>query len=309
MGNKSQKIFNEDQFSNLSVLNLSLESKKINNSEKSEASEDSENFNYPVSIIEDLKKEVDLPIENESEESSEFLLEGKEEEVKLNILFENDDEDNFNEKRSKTFNVPKISIKCKNKPRPHPKESEEHISPLRLSTKTYGSIPKWGKKPNDAIIDFEKDTIDCKSCNDDESLDTFFLFNSDTERTTPNVEDLNDLLNCRKRMTIFKNSINDRNCKEYENILNIDDIFAKTNDNKSNGNRKKNVFWHKHIKLQQNKNKFSISHTKRIMSQPLIDAYDIESEEDEDKKTDGLFILGILESAANERKGRKTVNA
>ena len=45
------------------------------------------------------------------------------------------------------------------------------------------------------------------------------------------------------------------------------------------------------------------------MSQPLIDAYDIESEEDEDKKTDGLFILGILESAANERKGRKTVNA
>ena len=65
-----------------------MESKKINNSEKSEASEDSENFNYPVSIIEDLKKEVDLPIENESEESSEFLLEGKEEEVKLNILFE-----------------------------------------------------------------------------------------------------------------------------------------------------------------------------------------------------------------------------
>ena len=310
MGNKNPKIINEDKNSNSSVLNVSLESKKVKNSQNSE---NSDNIKDSKSIIEDLRKEVDLPIENEYEESSEFLLEDR----KIKIFIEKDDEntdnihnqDKINKKRSKSF-AQAMPVNIKNTPRPHPKESNEYITPLKLSAKSFGNIQKLNKKPNAVIFDYEQNIIDCKSCNDEDSLDTFFLFNSDTERTTPNVEDLQNLLNCRKRMTIFRNSINDRVSLEYENILNSDYIFEKTNNKQFNNNqKKKNVFWYKYIKQQQNRNKHSISHTKRIMSQPLIDAYNIANEEDEDKKNNGLFILSILESAANERKGRKTLNA
>ena len=52
----------------------------------------------------------------------------------------------------------------------------------------------------------------------------------------------------------------------------------------------------------------SLTHTKRIVSEPLIDINDFVNNEDKEKDNHGLFILGILESAANERKKRNTVN-
>ena len=73
--------------------------------------------------------------------------------------------------------------------------------------------------------------------------------------------------------------------------------------------QKKNNFWYKHIKQQllRDRTKSVITHSTRISSEPFVKTYDSISKED-DNKEHGLFILGILESAANERKGRNTVN-
>lgn len=300
MGNKDPKQPFEDRGSNSSVLNISIKSGNDSNPDL---------LINNLDIINDLKKEVNLPIENEYIESSEFLVDDKEKELKIKIFLENNenfkDDKIINKKRSKTY-MPKISIN--NTPKPHPKESYDYISPLKLSIKSYGNIPKINRKTNAVLYDFQKDIIDCKSCNDEENLDEFFLFNSETERTTPNVEDLQDLINCRKKMAMFRNSIDERNIKEYENILSSDYIFDENKDeiNISNYQQKKNNFWYKHIRKQQlrDKNK-AVFHTKRIVSEPLVNVCASPSDEDEeDKKDHGLFILGILESAANERKKR-----
>lgn len=298
MGNKDPKQSIENRCANLSDL-----------SKSSDKGSNQEIFvkDNNLDTINDLKKEVNLPIENELIESSEFLLEGKEESKIKSFLENNDnflDESLYNKKRSKTY-AQKLTI---NKtPRPRPKESFDNISPLKLSIKSYGNVLKFDKKPNAILYDFQKNIIDCKSCNDEVNLDEFFLFKSETERTTPSVEDLHDLLNCRKKMTMFKNCINDRNIKEYENILSSDYIFDENKDelNINNFQQKKNNFWCKHIKQQQLKDKNkAVFHTKRIISEPLVNLYDYTSNEEEDKKDHGLFILGVLESAANERKRR-----
>ena len=169
---------------------------------------------------------------------------------------------------------------------------------MKLSRKTFGAIPKWNKKPNEVLCDFQKNMIDCKSCNDEDSQDDLFLAYSETERVTPSQEDLLNLLNCRKKMFQFKNCINDRTTKEYENILNSDNIFAdkyKLNHH----NIKKNNFWHRHIRqiLRENNN----SCLSRLSAGCIVN-------NKEKDKEDGLFILGILESAVNETKGRNTTN-
>ena len=113
-------------------------------------------------------------------------------------------------------------------------------------------------------------------------------------------------------MTIFRNSINDRICKEYENILNSVCIFMEENNKKNHKfhhyHHKKNKFWHKHIKQQQLKysNKMLSSNLSGISDENNIKR--AESTINETSKDHGLFILGILESAANEKKGRNTVN-
>ena len=183
--------------------------------------------------------------------------------------------------------------------------------------KTYGNIPFCDKKPNSIISDFQKNILDCKSCNDEEKSDDYFLLSNDeTERTTPNLEDLNNLLNCRKKMTIFRNSINSKLSKEYENILNSDLIFFDKDKNfelNHHQHKRSNNFWHRHI--QQQKIRMSC---KMISSEKLFESFkdnpkfkraDSTSLSNEGyKKGHGLFILGILESAANEKKGRETVN-
>ena len=292
MGNKSLKNQTEDQKSNSSVFNSSL------NSNKSKNSNPLIKYNE-LDTMNELKEEVILPIENEYIESSEILLDKKEEELKIKLFIENKEENIFfNKKRSKTF-MPKISIK--NTPKPHPIESDEYISPLKLSIKSYKNIPKL----NSVLYDFEKNLIDSRSCNDEDSFDDIYLYIAETERTTPNVEDLQNLLDCRKKMTIFRNSLNERFFKEYENILNSDYIFDENKDfNKNNYQQKKNNFWYKHIKQQQLKDKMNNIHIKRLASEPLVKISDNKN----DEENHGLFILGILESAANERKRRNTVN-
>ena len=294
MGNKNLQSIIQDGKSNSSVLNLSLNSNKSKNSNLLIQNKNSE-------IINELKDEVILPIENEIIESSELLLDQKDEELKIKLFIESKEENTiFNKKRSKTY-MPKINII--NTPKPHPLESNEYISPLKLSLKSYGNFPKF--KPNSVLYDFQKNLIDCRSCNDEDSLDELFLFNAETERTTPNEEDLQNLLDCRKKMIIFRNSLNERLFKEYENILNSDYMFDENKEsNINNYQQKKNNFWYKHIKHQQLKDKMNNIHSKRLASEPMVKLFDNVN----DEENHGLFILGILESAANERKGRNTVN-
>ena len=104
-------------------------------------------------------------------------------------------------------------------------------------------------------------------------------------------------------MSIFRDSIDERSFKEYENILNSDYIFDEKKETNNNHHQKKNKFWNKHIKQQKLKDKHKM-HKDRILSDPFVKTYD----EDKNKKESGLFILGILESAALEKKGRNTVN-
>ena len=80
MGHKNIKS-SEEQNSTSSVFNLSLESNKEKNQHLLIKDNDSD-------IVNDLKNEVDLPIENELIESSEISLEGKEEEFKIKFFFE-----------------------------------------------------------------------------------------------------------------------------------------------------------------------------------------------------------------------------
>ena len=294
MGALNNKKIPKDKISNSSVLNLSLNS---NNEIKEELISNEDN----ISDINELKNIVNIEIENENIESNEFILEEKENDIEIKNYFENVlDKDIINKKRCKTF-IPIISYL--NAPRPHPKESNEYISPLKLNIKSFCNISKWNMKPNSIIYEFQKNIIECKSCNDSIDDDDYYIYNSETERTTPNVEDLQDLLNCRKKMSIFRDSIDERSYKEYENILNSDYIFNENKDINDNHHQKKNKFWNKYIRQQKLKDKHKI-HKDRILSDPLLGAYD----EEKDKKDSGLFILGILESAAHEKKGRNTVN-
>jgi len=294
MGSLNNKKIAKDKKSNSSVLNLSLNSSK---EFKEELISNEDN----ISDINELKNIVNIEIENENNELNDFILEGKENDIKIRNYFENKlDEDIIYKKRSKTFE-PIMSYK--NAPRSHPKEVNEYISPLKLSIKSFCNISKWSLKPNSILYEFQKNIIDSKSCNDNIYNDDFDIYNSETERTTANPEDLQDLLNCRKKMTIFRDSIEERSFKEYENILNSDYIFDEKKEINNNHHQKKNKFWTKYIKQQKLKDKHKM-HKDRILSDPFVKTYN----EDEDKKDSGLFILGILETAAHERKGRNTVN-
>ena len=236
-------------------------------------------------------------------------------------------------KRSKTYAPKPLILET---PRLHSKASENlYMSPFQLSKKSFGIVPKFNQKPNKIYLDFPKDKIDCKSCNDkEELLEEYFLYYSETEKTTPNLEDLQDLLNCRKKMIKFRNSINYKHYHEYENILNCEDLFEDIQENEGNyhHNSKKKSFFKKHIKSQLNKDK-NIVHNKRLYTEPEIvididygknndseDEKEDEKEENkedeneenkedekEEEKEDGLFILGVIERAVKERKTTKSV--
>ena len=135
--------------------------------------------------------------------------------------------------------------------------------------------------------------------------------------TTPNPEDLLDLLNCRKKMIKFRNSINYSPCNEYENILNCDKIIENIQDETESHHGKKKSIWNKYIKEQINKEKNkNYEHNKRLFSEPFpnveinFENFNEEDEKEDEKieenEEDNLFILGVIERAAKERKTIKS---
>ena len=264
-----KESYEDDKKSNISVLDLSLESNK----EIGKECIFCENIS---DLKKDLMNEVDLQIENETIIFTEFILDDKD----INIGNENNFENKKEEDTSKKEEFKKKKRNNSAKKNKYIKEDPlEYVSPLKLCRKTFGNIPKSNKKPNDVFCDFQKYILDNKSCNDEDSQDDFFLSYTETERSTPNSSDLSNLLNCRKKMALFRNSINDKGFKEYENILNSDNIFS----DKDSGKSRKSYLWSKYIKQRLVSNRMS-------------------------NKDSGLFILGLLESAVNERKGRYTTN-
>ena len=158
MGNKSLDQLNQDDnISNKSVLNLSLESSIEINSELLKEDNNS-------GIIKELMNEIILPIENEFNESSEFSLKEKEEEHNINLFFENNDENE--DILEDIFNKNGLNL---NAPKPRPIISNEYVSPLKLCQKSFGIFPKINKKLNSVLYEFEKNNIDSKSCNDEDN--------------------------------------------------------------------------------------------------------------------------------------------
>jgi len=285
MGAFNHKELKKNSKSNSSVLNKPLDNKK-----SQIALLPPSEWDYLI----ELKPEVNLPIVNDYIKPSEILLKEKKDEEFI-PGYDIDTLDNpYIKKRSNSF-----AVKLLKAPRPRLKEPKEIISPLRLSVKTFGLAPNFDKMPNKILNDFQKNLIDSKSCNDDISEDDIFITDEDTERTTPNVEDLQNLANCRKKMTIFRNSINSRTSNEYENILSSDYLFCEG----GNHHHKKNSYWKKYVKQQQLKLNQSILSSKNLR---LSGTNALKRSETTIDNNNDLFILGVIENAANDRKGRKT---
>ena len=217
--------------------------------------------------------------------------------------------------RSKSYVLNQnINISLFNAPKPKVKTFNEYISPFKLSNKCLGGS-KWKiKKPNEVILDFEKNIMDNKSCNDninsefnfyDEEIDS----NLDTDRTTIDTADLTDrttidtadlknLQNCRKKMALFRDSIDNKSELSLDENDKIEYIF---NENKEQQKQNKsNKFWTKYIRQQMIESK--ISEKMRLSTNILKKSETLDPQKIEES---GLFILGVLESASKEKKMKK----
>lgn len=289
------QILSKEVGSNSSVLNLSLNIS--NNKEDKEDNYSDSCSNSSFDIPKFLSKNIILKEEKEETDSCTSNFECFEIRSKSKEK---------SRKRSKTDYIPTFLIN--NAPKIRPKEcDEELVSPLTLNIKTFFPNYSCLKNTYNILYDFQKNLVDCKSCND--NLSDNDIFSDDTERTTPNVNDLNNFSLCRKKMKNIINNSQIKSSYEYENILNSDSLFLpKDNFNKKLNccKNKKNNYWHKHIikqklkskeKKSKNKNKaigFNKSKTFNYDEKKFID-------------TQGLFILGVLESAASEKKKRITM--
>lgn len=283
--------------SNSSVLNLSLDISTHNKNNNDIMSNSCSNSSFE--IPKSLSKKVILKEEKEDTDSTTSNYEC------IQI------QDNITRKRSKTNYIPRCLIN--NAPKIKPKKiDDELISPLKLCIKTIYQENLSEKKANNLLYGFQKDLIDCKSCNDTISDDDNDLFSDDTERTTPNETDLNNFSLCRKKMKNVISSSNIFSSYEYENILNSESIFqseCKPSNNYCNcPKNRKNNFWHKHIlkqklkTMEKNKKKY-FNKNKQI---GFIKSKTFNLDEQKILDTQGLFILGVLECAANDKKKRIT---
>ena len=302
MGNTHHKVFKsnkKNRKSNCCVLDMPLD--KNNSSNKINS------FESKPDIKQDLKNKIKLHKENDLKELEGIILDGtKSEEIK-NYIFSDEkgaqipDQKNHhpNEFRSKSY-VLNPNIKLFNAPKPKIKVFDEHISPFKLCTKNFGGSQWKNKKPNSIILDFQKNLMDNKSCNDNQNeendlYDEMYL-DLDTDRETPDVEDLKDLNNCRKKMAIFRDSIYNKSEHSLGESEIIEDILSE----KKNKKNKKNGGWVKYIRQQMQQSK--ISNKLRISTNVIKKSETLKNKNIEENE---LFILGVLESAAKDKKKKK----
>jgi hypothetical protein len=296
MGAKNSKNTYIDRNSSSSVFEESLKSSMDKNNP-------SPKIQLRDELINELKQVVTLPIENDCVDSPEIIFEKKEEPEIKNIFEEGEDddyrdflnkffpEDEFDIKQSKTFEPKLVMPKT---PRLLPKDLDmRFIKPFRLEGKSFGIVSKENKKTNHILSSFDMDFIDSKSCNDkaEEGIEEFLLQNYYTEKTTPNQEDLLELINCRKKMFKFRNSIDYKYCHEYENILNYDNIIENIYEDEENNHKPKKSFYKKYIQQQMKEEQRKASN---------------KTDDKEKSDDDDLFFLGVLEKAHKDRKRAKS---
>ena len=296
---KDEENISKEIGSNSSVLNLSLNFSNNNQENNDIYSDSCSNSSFDIPKF--LSKNIVLKEEKEESDLNTVDFE----------CFEiiNQENKDIIRKRSKTDYIPVCLIN--NAPKIKLKECDEDIiSPLTLSKKTYFQDYSCPKASYNILYDFQKDLIDCKSC--DNNLSDNDFFSDDTERTTPNANDLNNLSICRKKMKNIINNSYIKSSYEYENILNSDLIFKTKNElsykNNNSKKNKKNNFWHKHIVKQKlkskEKNKNKCSNKNKTIGYNKSKTFNYDEQKIMD--TQGLFILGVLESAAKEKEKRKT---
>ena len=325
MGAKNAKKKEFECASILSVFEKSLNSNSDINDESLIKKNSDE-------ITKEIKEEVILPREDEYSDSSEIIFE-KTNEIKIKDFFENYGEDNniilnkfypddsLNCKKSKCF-VPKPVILKTPRLTSNPKDN--FFYPFRLSMKSYGIVSKWNEKPNKILFYYQKEHLDCKSCNDKvEYLDDDYLLYAETEKTTPNLEDLQDLLGFRKKMINFRDSLNNTLYNEYENILNCEDIIEDIQEEKKKKRHrsKKKSDWNRYIKyqLKKEKNK-SLANYKNRKSEPFpeiqkhyskndsnVNEENKKEDEDIDENDEGLSILGMIERVSKRKRTKSVV--
>jgi hypothetical protein len=291
--NKSKE--KSEKGSNSCVIDLSLDNEnvleEIELNEKSEMDNNKITLNKSFDDIQNFKKKLNL------KDNFENILDLGEE----GMLSDNDD-NNFGRTRSKTY---KEKSYYKNSPKPKPLEIDEYIKPLRLNS--HKTIIRESS---------QIDLIDCKSSDDksepSQNYLNYFSKDEDTDEEIKNTLKINKINN-KKEMKFFKPKFNCKYYNEYENILNIEKIFFKNINSQDNiligknqniQNTQKRKFWHKHISVFKKQLKqFKNTEKTKEKSEIKIKKADTFTK----NNYEGLFILGVLESAAKEKKRRKTI--
>lgn len=292
--NKSKE--KSEKGSNSCVIDLSLDNEnvleEIELNEKSEMDNNKITLNKSFDDIQNFKKKLNL------KDNFENILDLGEE----GMLSDNEYDNNFGRTRSKTY---KEKSYYKNSPIPKPIEIDEYIKPLRLNS--HKTIIRESS---------QIDLIDCKSSDDksepSQNYLNYFSKDEDTDEEIKNTLKINKI-NDKKEMKFFKPKFNCNYYNEYENILNIEKIFFKNINSQDNiligknqniQNSQKRQFWHKHINVfKKQLNLFKNAKKTKEKSEIKIKKADTFTK----NNYEGLFILGVLESAAKEKKRRKTI--
>ena len=292
--NKSKE--KSEKGSNSCVIDLSLDNEigleEIELNEKSEMDNNKITLNKSFDDIQNFKKKLNL------KDNFENILDLGEED----LLSDNEYDNNFGRTRSKTY---KEKSYYKNSPIPKPIEIDEYIKPLRLNS--HKTIIRESS---------QIDLIDCKSSDDksepSQNYLNYFSKDEDTDEEIKNTLKINKIKN-KKEMKFFKPKFNCKYYNEYENILNIEKIFFKNINSQDNiligknqniQNSQKRQFWHKHINVfKKQLNLFKKTEKIKEKSEIKIKKADTFTK----NNYEGLFILGVLESAAKEKKRRKTI--
>lgn len=293
--NKSKE--KSEKGSNSCVIDLSLDNEigleEIQFNEKSEMDNNKIALNKSFDDIQNFKKKLNL------KDNFENILDLGEED----LLSDNEYDNNFGRTRSKTY---KEKSYYKNSPIPKPIEIDEYIKPLRLNS--HKTIIRESS---------QIDLIDCKSSDDksepSQNYLNYFSKDEDTDEEIKNTLKINKIKN-KKEMKFFKPKFNCKYYNEYENILNIEKIFFKNINSQDNiligknqnvQNSQKRQFWHKHINVfKKQLNLFKKTEKIKEKSEIKIKKADTFTK----NNYEGLFILGVLESAAKEKKRRKTIH-
>ena len=213
-----------------------------------------------------------------------------------NLLDLSGEENHCNQHGNTIFNISSKNY-IKKAPRHKTLINNEYMSPFKLNS-------------NKENTDYRINKVDSKSTDDKNEL---YEYNgSDDEENFQKFKNfgVGFYKYLRKKMMEFLTSYNFKKLNEFENILNIENIFRKSDimilkpNSRKNIRKKKCNFWHKHI-LEQNKrlslniylNKDNIFNIRNNKKPGTINIK---------RNNEGLFILGVLECAALDKKRRKS---